>query len=366
MRSFLLVLLVLGIPEAVQAQSEAPPPTAPEPVAAPMPADAAAVPLEAPKAAAPAVAEQGREVTGEVLEILEGEVVLSGKGWRPGDTVDFVRMRAAGDDGVDHGFDIVGHGQLRAARADRARAVVPMNTRLEKGTLARLSSERYSTYAIAPARLGGLFSVGADARPYLPVGAPVGFGAQASVWAAYRFTVPIAIRANISPVGFVTSSRGGGTGAGVLMLTLDTRFFEVGLGVGGMSVAPSWTNDRKGAVVLSQTLRIGATDGLMLQAQNDVYATDQWQFGNLVGTGQIPLTQGWWLLLRGGGGNAGFWFAEGGARHMLLGNGDHGTVFLNALVGAAGVMANVNNGSYGSWYTMVNGPAVCVGFEWRP
>jgi hypothetical protein len=293
--------------------------------------------------------------------VIDNEVVISGEGWHVRDVVEFVRMHAASDDGVDLGFDVLGLGRVRAARADRARVLVPIDTRVVKGTLVRRSAERYSEYSLAPARLGGIFSVGADLRPYLPLGKPIGFGFQGAIRASYRFGLPIALHASLSPIGGVTPA--GSVVSGGLILALDTQYFEIGIGVGGTSVAPTYFSWGPGAAVtLMQLLRFGAVDGLMLQAQTDVYAlADEFQFNSFTATGQIPIVAGWWILLRGGGGvGSGFIVFETGVRHLMIGNGDHQTVFLTALVGVAGI---TKLSQYGG---MAAGPSVCLGLEWRP
>ena len=187
--------------------------------------------------------------------------------------------------------------------------------------------------------------------------------------AMYRFALPIAVRAVISSAGFVTSAPGGATFDGHGLVTLDTRYFEVGFGAGGMTTArPSTQLDpTTGRYVLTgglassfsfaQFIRVGAIDGLMAHVQTDVYVdNNMFQFGNMTGLFQIPLSRNWWLQVRGGGGVAGFAYGEAAVRHRLIGNGDHGSFFIAGSAGWAGVAAS---------YGIFSGPSVGTSLEWR-
>ncbi len=215
---------------------------------------------------------------------------------------------------------------------------------------------------IMPERVGGIWRVGASADLFLPIGT-IGVGGLLDAYVTRHFDGPFMLRAQISPLAFALVDTGGGSAFGAhLLFGLDTQFLELALGVGA-----STTDAADSAFSLLQSLRIGALDGLHLAVQTDVFVLDkQFEFGAVSGSLQIPVKEGWWLLLRGGGGPMGFAFGDVGVRYRVSGDGGAGSFFLQGMLGGVALFGGYVCSSTGYCSSQDSGgPALGVGVEWR-
>jgi len=228
---------------------------------------------------------------------------------------------------------------------------------------------------IAPPRIGDVWEVAVGTYLFLPLG-DIGFGALGHGKVTRRFEAPVALHLDLAPIG-VAGGKGGaiGTVVATAALSLDTSVFELGLGIGAATV-----HDRgsRASVAVSQLARVGAVDGLALFVRSTIvverseFQTDpEFTLGGLEITGQIPLHPEWQLLLRGGGGSAGFAYGDIGARHRL-GPGPR-AMGITGAVGGASVFGSTKcqapNGA-NSFVTdcqsrTYGGPALHIAADWR-
>lgn len=229
---------------------------------------------------------------------------------------------------------------------------------------------------------------------------------QASV--TYRAPWPIMVRAELAPFGFVgpridttgsSSTLGASSSttegvavvsAGHVLAGLDTHYFELGVGGGGATVneppatrttifvpgpfggsSPPPTPSTTSPLFLT-SMRVGAHDGLAFELLTSILTADSVRLGAIRTTFQIPLSATMMLLLRGGGGNIGYWYSDLGLRGLLRGDGGHGTVALVGWFGAAHVGLDVCSANPDPPFTKacntasVTGPSLGFGLEWRP
>src|SRR5262249_18917334 len=119
----------------------------------------------------------------------------------------------------------------------------------------------------------------------------------------------------------------------------DLQMFEVGLGVGAESIYDTSVGTPSGTgTLLYQYARIGAQDGLNVEGKSHVVLFhSSFEFAGFVGGLQIPVGESSWVLMRGGGGPAGYGYGEMGVRVLLRGNGDRGSVFFTGTIGGVGI-----------------------------
>lgn len=209
-----------------------------------------------------------------------------------------------------------------------------------------------------PERRSGVVSLSADAAVFaslLPQEIPQvieyrGVGVIGELAAAWHAPAPFALRARAFPLHVSGDLRGGRAwlgGGALLEALLDLRFFAVGLG-GGFGTFE--VEDATALVpLLTGVLRLGALDGLQLQARvhfRMLGPTGQLWLSGLEATAQVPLVRGWWL--------------SGGARFIL-----------DAGVGDVGVRASLSPSMFlstrvGLGLTRIGlGPSLAVGIEYR-
>ena len=92
-----------------------------------------------------------------------------------------------------------------------------------------------------------------------------------------------------------------------LLVSYDSRLFEMGLGLGGQTVNDTELLLPPGSgLAVAQLVRFGALDGLSLTARTSVVLFhSQFEFGGMVAKLQIPVGRGYWLYFGGGGGVVG-------------------------------------------------------------
>jgi len=175
------------------------------------------------------------------------------------------------------------------------------------------------------------------------------------------------VRAMLAPVGFVVSKGQDTWALGVRALAgYGHPLFEIGLGAGTMRFEEDcWDGSsyREGfgmGLILSQTVRFGALDGLHAAFINDVLLRDEgsgneFVWGGMTGRLQVPMRNGAWLVFRGGGGLGGDAWGEAGVKLMVRGEGGRGTLFVTPSIGGAAL----------TFEASVGGPMVGLSLDWR-
>lgn len=338
------------------------------PTATPAPPSVAPASPVAP-ALAPVVEKAGR-----VVRSAPGEVVISlGKlnGILRSDHIELSLERAdeLGGDDLALSREPIAVGVVTNVSNGSARVRLGLNENVPVGALAIPTRAAVSSSISAPPRVAGLWGLELFARPFAALD-ELGGGALLSGAIGYRFK-HLHLQAVVDPLAFADvqdKSSVTATMAG-LIVSYDSQYFEMGLGLGGQSVNETSTFLQPGSGMAAlQLIRLGAQDGLNISARTSVALFhSEFQFGGMVASGQIPVTRGYWLLLNGGGGNVGYGFGELGLRVLLTGNGLAGSKYLTVTAGGAGVFKSgdcppfefCGQGiSYG-------GPMAGVGGEWR-
>jgi hypothetical protein len=180
------------------------------------------------------------------------------------------------------------------------------------------------------------------ARPFMAL-SEFGGGLLLDASVGYRFEKPWHLVAAFEPfahgVGKGEDKPGVTPVSAFIKGSFDLPLFEVGFGLGFETVFDTNfpTNPGSGTLLVQQA-RIGAADGLHIDAISHVVLFhSEFQFSGLVGRLQIPVGDASWLLLRGGGGTAGYGYGEFGVRVLLVGNGDRGSTYFTGAFGGAGV-----------------------------
>jgi hypothetical protein len=221
---------------------------------------------------------------------------------------------------------------------------------------------------VAPPRQTGIWELGLGTHLFLPIG-NIGFGALGNASVAYRLDIPLALHAELAPMGVAGGKQGTiGTAAGHAIVALDTHLFEAGLGFGSATL-----NDPSGSesssLSFAQRARIGARDGLALFIRSTIVVDrDRFEVGEFAVSGQARLAPQWWFLVRGGGGPIGFAYGDIGVRYLVSGDLGPGSFFLVGTAGGAGIFKDracpdIGPCSYLS--ADYAGPALGLGLEWR-
>ncbi len=319
-------------------------------------------------AAAEADVAQEQATIGEVIELLEGVVLISlgsEQGVEKGALVElYVTEREVLADGellqVRRRLSV---GRVVGVGKQRAEVALGFNERVDLGASAALFDPSlggpYQPNLYFPPRASGTSSYKAHLRPFLPLDT-LGVGALIELGASFRLEAPITIDLMVNPIGFGLSSDGhllsfAASGA----LSLDMDQFQIGLGVGVARRADS-NNQGSFAPALVQLFRLGSVDGFHTQLQLTLFAaSDAWEFGSLYVQTQLPLAiilNDTWFLFRAGGGIAGDVYGELGLRLLLSGRGREGSIFITPTIGIGSI--NAANTTYA-------GPMLGVGLEWR-
>jgi hypothetical protein len=238
------------------------------------------------------------------------------------------------------------------------------------GAEAALTTHASTQNRLAPPRVAGVWTLTAMLRPFFVLDR-LGIGALNELSIGYQAEGPWRIQLLASPLGFSGADDGSAVSAlGVAIVSFDTRLFELGLGAGAQTVNDS-DYEPGSALTLSQTLRVGALDGLNLSIRNDISLFhSEFEYSAFNGQAQIPVTERGWLVLAGGGGSVGYGFFEAGGKALLTGNGTRGSVFLRGTIGYASLFESPGVFSTDDFFgSSVNidhgGPLIGFGMEWR-
>ena len=343
------------------------------------------------------------EPEGEVVETRTGEVVVSlgsahglGRGAR-------VELFERTEEDLGEGESATREERLAvgvATAVSEGRSVIKLGLgeRVPKGTLARPTERKLTNKRLTPPRVPGIIEVEFNLRPFLALGT-FGFGMVSDGSVGYRTDNGLHLLALLEPIGLGFADEGNIVAmAASAVAAYDTQLFEVGLGLGLSAVNDSIEDNRglgdlaedgeldvefdrvRSGLSIVQTIRLGALDGLHLKAHNAfLFFKDEFHYGGTNATFQIPVSERSWLILRGGGGIAGYGYGEIGLRVLLTGNGDHGSLFLTPRLGGAGLFGEIEDDSpadecfdgfidNGRCVRDISyaGPMIGLGVEWRP
>ena len=282
---------------------------------------------------------------------------------------------------------LVAVGTVVAVSEGRARVDLGLNERVPKGAKARPTTRKPTATKARPPRVGDLWQLQLNLRPFLALGT-FGFGTVSDASLVRRMEDPISIHLRLEPLGFGFSDDGNIVAlAGDVIVAYDTDLFEIGLGAGWSAVSDDIARieyDDRGSptgtvehvhsgLSIAQIARLGALDGMHLAVHNNfLFFHGEFHYGGSVGHFQIPITGRAWMIVRSGGGRAGYIFGELGLKVLATGNGDRGSFFITPTIGAATLYDEkerdcgdppyatdcVENVSYG-------GPMMGIGVEWR-
>ncbi len=343
----------------------------PPPAAVPAtPTTAAATVPNAPPAPLAAASKR----VGRVTRSLTGEVVISlgsVDGVMPGDHIELVleHPEDAADGEVALSREVIAVGVVANVTAQNARVRLGLNESVPIGALASLSRSSPTSSLSAPPRASDLWTLEVIARPFAALG-ELGGGVLLS-GAFGRRIGNLHLQAVVDPLGFgdVENNNHVTAANAALVASYDSQYFEMGLGFGGQTVNEAGFLLPPGSGLAAlQLIRLGARDGLNISARtNVVLFHSEFQFGGMVGSGQIPVTRGYWLLLNGGGGNIGYAYGELGLRVLLSGNGLADSKFLTVTAGGAAVFRSATCDPFTPCNGPVTygGPMAGVGGEWR-
>ncbi len=262
-------------------------------------------------------------------------------------------------------------GRVEQITDDSAIVGVGLGEPVTEGARVRKADRAPVTRSIvAPPRQWGMFELVGEMQAFLPI-STLGLGTLTSLSAAYRFKLPMVVRAQIRPVGLSGSDQGNVFSIlGWAAVGLDTQLFELTLGAGGATVNErNFDSVAKSALTLIPTIRVGAHDGLHLAAESGTQVYDDaFNFAFLHASAQIPVGTRFALRLRGGGGRVGHAFGDLGVRYLLSGNGGHDSVFLTGFLGGVRVAFETRCTLLDQTCntTELAGPSLGVGVEWRP
>jgi hypothetical protein len=268
--------------------------------------------------------------------------------------------------------EVLAVGTVTDAFEHTARVRLGVNEDVPIGSTATPTHAPTTSSLAGPPRARGYWEVGAAFRPFLALG-QFGGGALLSGYAGRHFGAPFHLQAFFDPLALATSDNDKTVSVANAAVTgsYDSRFFEMGFGIGGQSVNSTEFLIQPGSgLTLVQLIRLGALDGLNFTARTSVVIFhSQFAFGGMVANLQIPVTTGYWLNLAGGGGDVGYGYGEIGLRTLLDGNGGAGSKFLYVAAGGSGVFQSNPecnfNFDFRGCETIYAGPMATIGGEWR-
>jgi hypothetical protein len=333
-----------------------------------------------------------------IESILLGEVMLNigaHDGVEESDSFTVFRQQVITKRGYQEftGKKQVGVLRVVAVNEGSSLAIMSRGDRLRKDDNVRPYEPKDRQYQVFPQRLNHLGEVSLALRPLLKVdGKGRGFGglcdATVSWWGKHYFlnfrTQPVAV--GWTSDGNIVSSSILGEGG------YDGRAFAVGIGAGvglvngdmdAMIAQDDYWNESgdtttrragtRAAFALSQTVRLGARDGLNAVVHNHfLYYNDKtasnkdeddsgFIYGGTSGRFNIPLSHTIDLFMAGGGGQMGYAFGEIGIFVWILGKGDAGSWGLSAAAGGAGIWIEHPKDDLETQRTTIAGPLFSLG-----
>jgi len=303
-----------------------------------------------------------------------GEVVISLGTWdgvSRGDHIELARAVTTEDDNEEAALssELFAIGFVTNVSAHSARVQLGLNETVPPGAAASLTLAQTTSSLSAPPRVAGLWELELFLRPFAALD-ELGGGVLFSGSFGYRIA-HLHLQAVVDPLAYASVQTRGSVGVAnaAAIASYDSQYVEMGLGFGVQTLNETGSLVEPGSgLAVVQQVRLGARDGLNFSARTNLALFhSQFQFGGMVGSAQIPLTRGYWLLLNGGGGNVGYAFGEMGLRALLAGNGLAGSKYLTVTAGGVGVFRSGTCDEFFSCSEDVayGGPMAGIGGEWR-
>ena len=252
---------------------------------------------------------------------------------------------------------------------NRARVSLGLNEVVEVGALVYQVIERRTASRVAPPRRGGFFELGASATlgGTLKVAGIFGYG---TMFATYRGRRPVFARIELDPTGAIASSSGDGFVAGfVAFAGLDSRLFELGMGL-GVAHAYTWASPPTpkvgAALAMPVVMRFGALDGIYVRIRVDFFARDgrtETGGGSLVL--QVPTRLGAWIVASVGASLNGVYGVNVGYRRLVIGDNGPGSVYFVFGGGVQGMLSKSTFNRESYFQSTQVGLAGTIGVEAR-
>jgi hypothetical protein len=355
-------------------------PQFPDPPPAPSSVAGAVAPsLAGPPPPAPAPSAAAAPGRGQVVKSTPGEVVISlgtRDGLARGDRIELALEHPDADAPEDAALsrEVLAVGVVTNVTERSAKIRLGVNESAPVGTWASRAQASPTASESAPPRVTDITTLELMVRPFAALG-ELGGGFLLSGAIGHRFG-HLHLWALLDPVAAAAVEKQDGVTAanGALMVSYDSQFFEMGLGLGAQTVNSMNFIPPGSGLTVAQLLRLGPADGLNVTFRTSIVLFhSQFDFGGMVGTAQFPVTRGYWLLLGGGGGSVGYGYGEVGLRVLASGNGLAGSKFLTLSAGGAAVFRSrscdqiIDAVSFASCNQSVafGGPMVGLGGEWR-
>ncbi len=296
---------------------------------------------------------------------------------------------------------------VEAVSDSSAIALIWRGDRLSRGDSVLPLKNKDKPSKIYPRHLTNIGEAEVVFRPIIKVGGDQGFGALCDVtvawWGKHYF-----VDLRMQPLGFGWVDDGKiVTNSLLAEAGYNSRAFAVGMGVGMASVngdmdamleysfasvsgadeggeteaPPPWEQRTQHGFALSQTVRLGAKDGLHLSINNLlVYHEDNFDYygeepqsgfiyAGTTGKLTIPIALRTSWFMEGGGGLMGYGFGATGVSTWLRGNGDAGSIGLSVSAGFAGLWGvrrrEYDSGMVEDERIVVTGPMFSLGATYR-
>ena len=312
----------------------------------------------------------------------------------------------------------VAAGWVKASETDLSLVTLTRGSRANTGDSVEIVPEGVRRIAIAPSRMAGVREFGVKIRPFLALD-NVGVGFINETWMTWNHESPWFTEVRLSPLGLGWSADGNVLSVAALGTAgYDSRWFRVGLGAGWSMLNNDASNygytdfavaesgnfsqavefvDVTNAPSVVQFVRLGAEDGLHLSLRNTFILTptyeynwieedctgdvssvyqdeylgncgqyetedvgDEFVFGGLAMRLAIPTGPRTNLIMDWGTGRSGASWFEAGVDVWVKGNGDVGSVAVEAAAGFGTLVAQPNDE-----YINLYGPMVSGGARWR-
>lgn len=304
---------------------------------------------------------------GRVVKAASGKAIVNlgtRDGLRYGDTITFYTRPD----------EIISAGRVVSLKDTESEIELGVNERVRSGWFAAKVDAPMVYDTINPPRVSGIWELKFATRAILTV-EKLGVGSLSDASIGYRGKLPYFFRLAMDPSGAAfNSEKTIGTFSGHAWLGYDNQAIEVGLGAGYSTVNRRYlTEDIQAQKTtgsgfsFGQTLRLGALDGAHLNVETSfVLFQKAWRFGTFAGALQIPFNYNTWIVLRGGGSIAGYYFGEVAVRRLVYGNGDHGSLFVVPSIGGAQVYKEGDTDFVNVTYDYAySGPMIGCGIEYR-
>lgn len=316
---------------------------------------------------------------GRVLVSADAEVVVGlgrDDGLREGDHVAFFSEHrdSLGDGETAVLRERLYVGEVVALSRARARVRVGIGEVVPVGTLAQISDDPLTRSTSSPPRPRGIFQGEIMLRPFLSVGR-FGGGVLGELDFDYRFEAPWHVQALVEPIAFAAGRDSVSVlaASAALLAGFDSKFFEIGGGLGAQTINGPADNLEPGSgLILQQYFRAGASDGSNFEARGTVALFhSEFEFRGITIEAQFALPRGVWITLGGSGGDVGAARAELGVKALLSGHGSHGSTFLELSLGYATMFKNAKCEKAAVGFrcdasARYEGPMLGVGAAYRP